>query len=324
MAAAVAWRRARPLLATGLAFGIANLLTAIGLVLTLPDLGLHVTLVVLLLPFSLVRLGSGREIGAGMALVVGTYAGAGLAGDLRAPSDAIGALVVLLFPAALGAIARQGDRAHRRELEHAQLRERQMLARELHDTIAHRVAAIAIQSQAAQAVLARRPEAAVAALDAIEGEAKRALTELRGLVGALRDDTTSPLAPTGGDDAIEALVRDAGEHVVLAREGDLDGLAPAVEHALQRIVRESLHNVARHARGVRRVDVHLTSAGAHVRLVVRDDGEARSERGQGYGLVGMKERAQHLGGSLEAGPSPSGGWVVEALLPRRGREGALA
>lgn len=322
IASALALRRARPLAALALAFGVANTLTCVGLVLALPDLGLAASLLVLLLPFSLLRLGSGREIAGGMALVVATYAFSAFAGDLRDPEDTIGALVVLLFPAALGAVARVGDRSHRRELEHAQLRERQMLARELHDTVAHRVAAIAIQSQAARAVLAKRPEAAAAALSAIEGEASRALSELRALVGALRDDAPATLAPGLG--TIEDLVRDAGAHVHLEREGDFGAIAPSVEHALHRIARESLHNVARHGRGVGRIDVRLVAKADEVTLTVRDDGQSHGEPGKGYGLVGMKERAHLLGGRLEAGPSPTGGWVVEAVLPRRGAEGAGA
>ena len=321
IASALCLRRARPLAALALAFGVANTLTCVGLVLALPDLGLASSLFVLLLPFSLLRLGSGREIAAGMLVLFATYGFSASAGDLRDPEDAIGALVVLLFPAALGAVARVGDRSHRRELEHAQLRERQMLARELHDTVAHRVAAIAIQSQAARAVLAKRPEAAVAALTAIEGEATRALSELRGLVGALREDAPAALAP-GGLAGIEDLVRDAGAHAQLVREGDFDAIAPAVEHALHRIARESLHNVARHGRGVSRIEVRLAASPDVLTLVVRDDGLPPVARGSGYGLVGMKERAQLLGGQLEAGPSPSGGWCVEASLPRRGHEGA--
>jgi hypothetical protein len=124
LAGALALRRARPLVALALAFGVANTLTCIGLVLSLSDLGLVSSAFVLLLPFSLLRLGSGREIAAGMLVVLATYGFSAFAGDLRSPEDAIGALVVLLFPAALGAVARAGDHSHRRELEHAQLRER--------------------------------------------------------------------------------------------------------------------------------------------------------------------------------------------------------
>jgi signal transduction histidine kinase len=118
----------------------------------------------------------------------------------------------------------------------------------------------------------------VAALTAIEGEASRALSELRGLVGALRDDAPAALAP-GGLAGIEDLVRDAGAHAQLVREGDFDAIAPAVEHALHRIARESLHNVARHARGVSRIEVRLVAATETVTLVVHDDGQPPSARG---------------------------------------------
>ncbi len=325
MAATQAWRTTRPFLGLALALALANTLTVVALTRDLTDLGLFTCTLLLLHPYTLVRHGSGKEIATGLGLVLATYLFSAIAGELHDAEEAIGALVVLLLPAAIGATVRLRDQAHRRDVEHTQLRERQMLARELHDTVAHHLAAIAIQSQAARAVIAKKPEAAERALGAIESEAQRALAELRGLVGALRDDAPAELAPTAGLDAIEALVREAGEHAHFERRGELASVAPAVELALHRIARESLHNASVHARHASRIDVTLSAEVDDVRLTVRDDGEgSRATRGSGFGVVGMKERASMLGGTLEAGPLPTRGWQVEAVLPRRGREGARA
>ncbi|MBN8617138.1 MAG: hypothetical protein J0L92_41550, partial [Deltaproteobacteria bacterium] len=125
--------------------------------------------------------------------------------------------------------------------------------------------------------------------------------------------------------SFEALVRDSGVHAHFHRGDAIGPLAPAVELALHRIARESLHNAARHAHEATRIDVRLETDADRVRLTVRDDGRGSSAtRGSGFGLVGMKERALLLGGTLEAGPLPSRGWQVEAILPRDGREGAQA
>lgn len=323
--ATLALRTVRPLLALTAALTLANGLTCVSLATTRQYLGLASCGMLLLHPYALLRYAPARHVIAGLTLVLATYAFSAIAGELRGPEDAIGGLVVMLFPAALGAATRFRDRTHRRDLEHTQLRERQMLARELHDTVAHHLAAIAIQSQAARAVISKKPEAAVGALDAIASEASRALTELRGLVGALRDDAPAALGPTAGLDAIEALVRESGDHAHFERDASLGAVSPAVELALHRIARESLHNARRHARGAQRIDVRLHADGDAVRLTIRDDGEGtRATRGSGFGVVGMKERASLLGGTLEAGPLPSRGWQVEAVLPRHGREGASA
>ena len=325
IASTLALRTTQPFVALLVGFALANALTCVALVSAHHQLGLATCALVLFHPYSLLRHGSGREVVIGLAFVIATFVFSAIAGEMRGAEDAIGGLVVLLFPAALGATVRFRDRAHRQDVEHTQLRERQMLARELHDTVAHHLAAIAIQSQAARAVLTKKPEAAASALDAIASEASRALAELRGLVGALRDDAPAARRPEARLDAIETLVEEAGAHAHFLKKGELDSLAPAVELALHRIARESLHNAKRHARNASRIDVRLEAEGDAVRLTVRDDGEAaRASHGGGFGLVGMKERAAILGGTLEAGPLAPRGWQVEAILPRDGREGARA
>jgi signal transduction histidine kinase len=301
------------------AFSLANVVTLALRALGRPEQPLYSSGFILLLPFALLRYGSGRDAAIGLSVMLGSYAISAATGELRTMTDAIGALVVLFFPAALGASARFRERAHRVELERAQMRERQMLSRELHDTVAHHVAAIVIQSQAASAVFAARPDAARAALGAIEREASRALLELRSLVGALRDDGPAALAPQGTASAIEALVRETGEHASFEQAGELDALSPSVGLALHRIARESLHNARTHARGATRIDVRLAAEGDTVRLVIENDGDAPAAPSRGgFGLVGMTERATLLGGTLDAGPRPAGGWRVVAVLPRDG------
>ena len=209
-----------------------------------------------------------------------------------------------------------------READQIRLREREQLARELHDTVAHHVSAIAIRAQAGRTLAASRPGAAVDALEVIEEAASRTLAELRALVGALRDGDDAELAPQRGVADIERLADAAGDgpRVDVQLAGDLDDLRPLVGAAIYRIAQESITNAVRHARHATRIDVRVTGDRDCVRLTVRDDGEAGTRRRtvSGYGLVGMTERAALLGGSLEASPNAGSGWTVTAVLPRTG------
>ncbi|MBX3271046.1 MAG: sensor histidine kinase [Sandaracinaceae bacterium] len=316
IAGAVALRRTRPFGAFAVAFGAILAVSATELALGLAPAALYASTAALLLPYSLFRAGSGRQAALGLAVMACAYALSARQGELRDFGEAMAAATVLLLPAALGAVARTREQARRRELDHARLRERERLARELHDTVGHHLAAVAIQAQAGRAVAATRPEAALGALEAIEGEAARALRELRALVGALRDEDDAALGPPAGLAALEALGRGAGVEVVL--EGELDGLRPSLEAALHRIAQESITNALRHARRARRIRVRVVGDARVVRLTVEDDGEAPAHAAPGFGLTGMAERAALLGGTFEAGPAPDGGWVVRATLPRDG------
>ena len=169
-----------------------------------------------------------------------------------------------------------------------------------------------------------RPAAAVDALSVIEEAAPRTLTDLRALVGTLRDGEEAELAPQRGVSDIERLAHGhrEGPRVDVQLAGDLDALPPLVGAAIYRIAQESVTNAVRHARHATRVEVRVTGHADSVRLTVRDDGEAVSsgaERSSGYGLVGMRERAALLGGRLETGPGPDSGWTVAAELPRDGK-----
>jgi signal transduction histidine kinase len=315
------WRRTHPLLVTTIvcaALAQADVATRLG---TGEPLELYTAAYFLLLPYALFRWGAGRDAAIGMAIIlvwhVLTSAVVWSLADL-----AIGALILSL-PAAVGASMRYRASSRLRETDQVRLREREQLARELHDTVAHHVSAVAIQAQAGRTVAASRPDAAVDAFDAIEEAASRTLAELRALVGALRDGEEPELAPQRGVADIERLARGPGDEprVDVQLAGELDKLRPLVGAALYRIAQESITNAVKHARHTTRIDVRVTGEDDRVRLTVRDDGDAApsgADPSSGYGLVGMTERAALLGGTLEAGPSADGGWTVTAVLPRSG------
>jgi signal transduction histidine kinase len=144
-------------------------------------------------------------------------------------------------------------------------------------------------------------------------------------VGALRRPGEVPdLLPQRGLADIERLAMLGGEgpRVDVELSGDLEGLRPMVEAAIYRVVQESITNAVRHARTATRIAVSVAGENGSVHVTVRDDGAAVPFGGAGsaagYGLVGMTERAALLGGALEAGPDPAGGWAVRAVLPRNG------
>jgi signal transduction histidine kinase len=227
-----------------------------------------------------------------------------------------------MFPAVLGALVRFWTTSRTREIDQVRLREREQLARELHDTVAHHVSAMVIRAQAGRVVARSDPAAALDALRVIEDEGSSTLAEMRIMVGALRDREDADLAPQNGIADIERLAGglDDEPRVQVRLTGDLDALSPAVGAATYRIAQESVTNALRHARNATRIDVHVIGGDHAVRLTVRDDGDPvhASSVAPGYGVVGMAERAALLGGTLAAGPRPDHGWVVDAVLPRAG------
>ena len=313
-------RRAAPLLAVVLAFGAVAAADVAALAITGELITLYTLALSLVLAYSLFRWGSGREAMIGLAFILVIYV-VNLVGDYTGIVDSVVGGLILLFPAELGAAIRYWSSARVRELDQVRLREREQLARELHDTVAHHVSAIAIQAQAGRTVAGSRPDEAVGALEVIEEEASRTLDEMRVMIGALRQGEEADLAPQRGVADIEQLALGSGRapRVDVELSGDLDGLRPSVESALYRLAQESITNAVRHARRATRIDVRVDGEADCVRLTVSDDGEATSPSGSappGYGLVGMIERAALLGGTLEAGPAPGRGWTVSAILPR--------
>ncbi|MFH7323854.1 sensor histidine kinase [Aeromicrobium sp. JJY06] len=314
---ALLWRRSHPLLAASVGWGVAGVLSVLQLTADTSDLGLYSMLGVLVLLYSLVRWGSGREIAAGSAFVV-VVAVLGMIASSAGFADVFGGSVLLLLVVALGAVFRYRADLWSRQQREIRNQERVALARELHDTVAHHVSAIAVQAQAGGVVVGSQPEKAAEVLTAIEAEASRTLAEMRSMVRLLREEESVDYAPQRGVADLPALARvDTTLAVEVSLDGSLTELARPVDAALYRLAQESLTNAVRHARGATRVAIDVHREGDAVRLRVSDDG--RTEPGlppePGFGLLGMAERAQLLGGSLTAGPGPEGGWVVEAALP---------
>jgi signal transduction histidine kinase len=226
------------------------------------------------------------------------------------------------------------------------IEERTRIARELHDVVAHRVSLMTVQAGAAKAVAAEDPEGALRAMAAVEEAGRQALDELRHLLGVLRPETgLDGLGPQPGLADLPRLVeqtRGAGLDVSLATDG-LSGELPArVDLFAYRIVQEALTNVLKHAGPGARTQVRLGSDRKGIVIEVVDDGngleppsaaagslrpagspvddrqDRRSGRSAGHGIVGMRERARLLGGTLEARPRPDGGFRVVAHLPTGG------
>jgi signal transduction histidine kinase len=316
------WRRTHPLAMVAIAFSLFAAVDLAAIVIGVTWEGPEPSaLVLLLFPYALFRWGSGREATIGLAFVLFPV----VVGAAVAPvGEVVGGALILLFAAALGAAFRYQSSARLHGRDQAKLREREQLARELHDTVAHHVSAIAIQAQAGRTVAESRPEAVVDALVVVEKEASRALTEMRTIVGALRRGEQSDLTPQPGVADIERLARSTGNppHVDVTLTGDLDELPPSVDAALCRLAQESVTNALRHARHATLVHVVVTGGDDSVRLTVWDDGDARpadAASSSGFGLLGMAERARLLGGAFEAGPNRDGGWTVHAELPKSGR-----
>lgn len=313
------WRRTHPFAVVATVFGVIALVDVVLVVVDATALDVYTLLYVLLLPYSLFRWASGREAvaGLGIILVPGVMALFVAWGGF---AEAIGGFAVLLSAVALGWAVRSQHGVRERRLEQVKSQERILLARELHDTVAHHVSAIAIHAQAGRALAATSPTASLEALEVIEVEASRTLAEMRSMVRVLRNEAPADYAPQRGVADLERLAGDspAGPRVEVTVAGDLAGLPAAIDAAVFRIAQEAVTNALRHARHASVVDVRVDGDGSTVSLVVRDDGEtgpAEPVPEAGFGLTGMTERALLLGGVVEAGPSPGRGWIVSATLP---------
>ncbi|MDT0568167.1 sensor histidine kinase [Streptomyces sp. DSM 3412] len=208
-------------------------------------------------------------------------------------------------------------RAARRRADEERLR----IARELHDVLAHSISVINVQAGVGLALLDSDPEQARTALSTIKAASKEALGEVRQVLDTLRTPGDAPRTPAPGLDRLPELVQQAaGAGLTVAIEGEPPDLSPGTDLAAFRIVQEALTNVVRHS-GSRhaRVGLDLDRAGRELRLRIDDDGPATSADagGGGNGLVGMRERAAALGGTIEAGPRVDGGFRVFAVLPVR-------
>ena len=315
------WRRTHPLVAVAVAFGTLTVLDVVRLL-----AGSHGALpssvsATLVLTYALFRWGSGREAASGLCVIL-VWLPITLLANPAGLAEAVAGYAFFLCAAALGAATRFRARVRIRDIDQAKAREREQLARELHDTVAHHVSGIAIQAQAGRAIAATDAARAIEALAVIEDAATRTLTELRAIVGVLRASQHTEFAPQPGMAEVEQLATDGqtNPRVEVNLTGQLDDLSPAVGAAIYRLAQESITNARRHARHATRVTVAVTGDTDQVRLTIDDDGSfgAGGRALAGYGLVGMRERVTLLGGTFQAGLNADRGWRVEAILPRTG------
>ena len=310
------WRRTRPLLMLAIAFGA----TALAMV-VLGDSILYASGFVIFTLYALFRWGNGRALVLGSGILLANLIVSALSGT--AFGDLIGEAALFALVVTLGMALRYRARARMRELDRAKLMEREMLARDLHDTVAHHVSAIAIRAQAGLATAVLKPEAATDALRVIEAEASKTLAEMRSIVRVLRQGDAPELAPGRTLADIEQLsstaqsasTATAGPRVDVRITGDTESIPSTVAAAVYRLVQETVTNARRHARGASIIDVVVEVDKGGVRLTVTNDGEVAQAAAPGYGITGMMERASLLGGTCQSARVPGGGWVVTAVLP---------
>jgi signal transduction histidine kinase len=281
------------------------------------------------LPVALVR----AQPVAAVALAAAALAFGALAG-VPPPVAGLAALLVCAGYLLLRLGRRARAHAVRRDAEHRELRaslldhvargERARIAHELHDVVAHHISMIAVQAEAARLTVPGMPPEGAKRLVGIGDTARSALTEMRRLLGVLREDAghDDPLRPQPGLGQLTDLLDEArglaGASTRLIVRGRIGPLDPGVELTAYRIVQEALTNARRHATGAA-VDVDLDYREDALHVRVRDNGPGPSDAaGAGHGLEGMRERAAAVGGKVTTGPGPVGGFVVAAVLPRDG------
>jgi len=214
-------------------------------------------------------------------------------------------------------------------VEHTARGERARIARELHDVVAHHISMIAVQTETARLTTPGMPAAGAQRLSEIGDTARAGLTEMRRLLGVLREDAQAEVAdrhPQPGLEQLPCLVDEARESSGAACRFIISGppvtVGPGVGLAAYRIVQEALTNARRHAPGAA-VDVEVHYGDGELRLLIRDNGPGpeRTAPAGGHGLLGMRERAAAVGGELRAGAATVGGFLVEARLPGTGETG---
>lgn len=322
LGALVLVRRIQPL---AVAWGFAGVVAAVSGVLVAHDHQVLVSAVLApLVVFSLVRWASGRHIIVGL---VGLAPPAIVVSALTVSSEPVGmavspvvAALFWLTPCMLGYVARAQMDIRDQRFRDVRRDERQRIARELHDSVAHHVSGIAIQAKAARAISAVDPAGADEAMAQVERSASVALGEMRQMVGGLRDDNGPVLTPLQGISDIDKLARSGPRLPVIevTTVGVYDDVSVPVQAALYRIAQEAVTNSRRHAVDATLVAVSLDVSDDAIHLRVTDDG-ATADAGRrtgGHGLIGMAERVALLGGEFHAGPAPGGGWSVTATIPR--------
>jgi signal transduction histidine kinase len=331
--APLAWRRRAPLTVLALtgfgaaAYELAGFATSIapfGMLVALYTVGAHcnrresrIAAAMSALALTVVLLGVRWEVTIGNIISNFTIFGtAWLIGDNLKTRRA--------YVASLEERALRAEETRAAEAQRAVADERARIARELHDVVAHSMSVMLVQTGAARRVLDTDPAQAAAALQAVEATGRDAMTEMRRLLGVLREDSApAALAPQPSLRELPNLishVAESGLAVTLATEGPPRDLPAAVGLSAYRIVQEALTNALKHAGPSASAVVRVRYGDDEVEIEVADDGRGASVTGiangaSGHGLLGMRERAGLFGGDLTAGPRAGGGFVVRARLP---------
>ena len=333
MALLLLWRRTRPL-AVLVAYIV---LAAIGVAFLIgPPDSLTQVLMLLTVNYSVGMHADERRGLTGLGVGV---AGIGVVAVIYDPSDFVFPIIFFVVtPWLVGRLLRNTmltarELAERAELaEHARedeerravMAERNRVARELHDVLAHNLSVVVVQAGAARRIVERDPQRAAEVAALIELTGREALAELRHLFGPVRRPDGPPHTEQPGLDDLERLttrVRHAGLEVDLRIKGDPVPLPAGVDLTAYRVVQEALTNALKHA-GAAAATVALTYEPSELVISVEDDGdglgpERAARLGGGHGLVGMEERVALYGGLLQAGPREAGGFAVCARLPTR-------
>jgi signal transduction histidine kinase len=292
--------------------------------------------------YSLGAYGKRPLLSAGVLLATGTAIFLKFGGQVPPPPDFLTPYLILMLPWLVGMVLRDRqlkanayrDKAERLEQEQERAREaaraeeRDRIARELHDVVAHSVSIMVVQAGAARQVLRTSPDQATEALLIVEETGREAMTELRNMLGVLSLEGEVDLAPQPGLEQIPSLVKrveEAGLPVELHIGGAQRSLPAGVDLAAYRIVQEALTNALKYS-GPAHTEVSLDYRADALKIEVVDDGAGGTRSGEsgmrndaGRGLTGMRERVAMYGGSLEAGPRLLGrGYAVRAWLPLNG------
>lgn len=255
-------------------------------------------------------------------------------GPTAQESNIITMIVLVLsnvIAAGIGVSVHRG-REHEQELRSwairnaqlASIAERNRIAREMHDVVAHSLTVMVALSDGAAVVVKRSPDKAGEVLGQLSQTGRTALADMRRVLGVLRDDDgdadakRAPMPDRAGLNALIDGFRHAGLPLTVTQAGPVLPDDPALQLTVYRIVQESLTNVLRYGTAVSRVQVVIDNdaPGGQLRIQVADDGHGSVDKsmGTGQGIVGMRERAGIYAGTVSAGPGPQGGWVVEAVL----------
>jgi len=315
------WRRAYPLAA--LAVGFAALLAA-DVAAGVTDNQIQSTLGHVfslgLLVYAVCRWGTWRAVTIGLAVAfVLPLAGEAIVAGTNWGQQVSDTLLVGLM-AAIGIAVRYRSVSHRARANQIRSEERERIARDLHDVVAHHVSAIALQAEGAAAAADTNPDVAVESLEKIHEMASTTLTEMRSMVATLRDDSKPELlSPNTSLSELHDLIADSeGLPIELSITGDIDALSASTTAAVLRITQEAVTNARRHSRNAKLISVVIDCGKSAVELQITNDGDRLVPTAvNGYGIIGMTERCNLLGGEMSAAASPDGGWRVSATIPTK-------